>query len=83
MLKKLNFKMNIKAKSIAQEQIEECNPYPVLSTSLGIGSIICCGDLVKSWIQHTLYTTILNDQMVIWYSKKFSIPHGVLKTKSS
>ena len=48
MLEKLSYKIDIKSKPIAQKQIEEGNPYPVLSTKVGIGSITCCGELVIS-----------------------------------
>ena len=50
MLERLNCKMNIKAKAIAQKTIKERNPHPVLITKLGIGSIICCGESFTSRI---------------------------------
>ena len=80
---KLNNKMDLMAKDIALEQIATDTTLWREPSTLGIGSIRCGGKLITSRIQQTLYTRILHDKLISWYSKKHHIPHDVLKNNVS
>ena len=82
-LEKLNNKMDIMAKTIALEYIETETTQQLLPTPLGIGTNICGGELIISRVQHTLYTNILHDKLILWYADKHTILLNLLKTKVS
>ena len=82
-LEKLNCKVGLLAKYIATKHISEKTTYSIIPSSLGIGTVTCYGELVTSRIQHTLYNTILYEQLITLYTKHFNIPHDVLKTEVS
>ena len=82
-LEKLSCKIDLIAKYIATKQIAEkitCQRTPF---SLGIGTITCCGELVTSMIQQTLYNAILHERLINWYTKYYNIPHELIKTEVS
>ena len=74
-------KMDLMVKYIATKEISEKTTYPIISSSLYIGTITCCGELVTSRIQHTLFNKILHAQFKNWYTKHFNIPHDLIKTE--
>ena len=79
---KLNNKMDIMAKSIALEYMASGTTLQLKSSSLGIGTITCGGELVTSRVQHSLYTNILHNNIVSWYSRKHHIQIDLFETKS-
>ena len=61
MLAILNNKMDVMAKQIALDYIGTRPMSIIVPTSLGIGTIICGGNLVTSRVQQTFYHSIMHD----------------------
>ena len=65
------------------EHIERTSEHKVAPTSLGIGTITCGDELITSRVQQILYTCILHNKLVKWYSKTLNIPLNLLREQVS
>ena len=76
---KLNEKIDILAKRTEMKHIESKSQLQLGSSSLGIGTISCNGRLITSRIHHSLYDTILHNQLIVWYAYRNNIPLDLLQ----